>query len=195
MVNKWIEALKIYNRNKGMWCLPKKGTKEYKKVMDIMNNMVKQEKKPKTKQKNKSKNKSKIEQSEKQLTNREKNDIEKEKIKKNLINELKKAPLDNDIYNKFLENIENLRMIQNKVFHKRGDKRNLTILKKNLASLLTYVENYTLKIEILRLIEKYVERYEQEYEEMDFEDQIEYTLNKLPVDKLNNHFNNNFNGL
>ena len=35
---KWLEALKIFNRDhKGTWCIPKKGTPEYKTVVDIMN--------------------------------------------------------------------------------------------------------------------------------------------------------------
>jgi len=35
---KWMAALKIYNHNKGKWCIPKKGTTEYAKVKEIMNN-------------------------------------------------------------------------------------------------------------------------------------------------------------
>ena len=33
---KWVEALKIYNSNRGMWCVPKKGTDDYNDVMKIM---------------------------------------------------------------------------------------------------------------------------------------------------------------
>lgn len=36
MPNAWIEALKEYNASKGMWCLPKKGSEEYKEVMEIV---------------------------------------------------------------------------------------------------------------------------------------------------------------
>ena len=36
MPNVWIEALKEYNASKGMWCLPKKGSEEYKEVMAIV---------------------------------------------------------------------------------------------------------------------------------------------------------------
>jgi len=36
--NKWMAALKKYNHNKGKWCIPKKGTTEYAKVREIMNN-------------------------------------------------------------------------------------------------------------------------------------------------------------
>jgi hypothetical protein len=34
---KYFEALKIYNDGKPAWCSPRKGTKEYKKVIAIMN--------------------------------------------------------------------------------------------------------------------------------------------------------------
>ena len=35
---KWLDALKIFNRDhKGTWCIPKKDTPEYKTVVDIMN--------------------------------------------------------------------------------------------------------------------------------------------------------------
>jgi hypothetical protein len=33
---KWIEALKIYNQSKDMWCIPKKGTEDYNEVIAIM---------------------------------------------------------------------------------------------------------------------------------------------------------------
>jgi hypothetical protein len=32
MANIWLSALKEYNRGKSSWCIPKKGTPEYKKV-------------------------------------------------------------------------------------------------------------------------------------------------------------------
>lgn len=34
---KWVEALKIFNRGKGMWCIAKKGSPEYDEVKKIMN--------------------------------------------------------------------------------------------------------------------------------------------------------------
>ena len=34
---KYFEALKIYNDGKPAWCSPRKGTKEYKNVIAIMN--------------------------------------------------------------------------------------------------------------------------------------------------------------
>ena len=45
---KWLAALKIYNKNKGRWCIPKKGTAEYAKVKDIMNEEVSLKKKTTT---------------------------------------------------------------------------------------------------------------------------------------------------
>ena len=39
MPNAWISALKLYNLKKGMWCLPKKGTKEHAEVMKIVAKM------------------------------------------------------------------------------------------------------------------------------------------------------------
>ncbi len=33
---KWIEALKKFNDGKGEWCVPKKGTREHKEVLSIM---------------------------------------------------------------------------------------------------------------------------------------------------------------
>lgn len=36
MPNAWIEALKKWNEGKGMWCLPKKGTKDYDEVRALM---------------------------------------------------------------------------------------------------------------------------------------------------------------
>lgn len=32
---KYVEALKIFNKRKGKWCLPKKGTKDYREVLQI----------------------------------------------------------------------------------------------------------------------------------------------------------------
>ena len=37
MANKWITALKAFNRDKTEWCVPKKGTKGYEQVKKIMN--------------------------------------------------------------------------------------------------------------------------------------------------------------
>lgn len=37
MSNKWITALKFFNKDKKEWCVPKKGTKGYDKTMKIMN--------------------------------------------------------------------------------------------------------------------------------------------------------------
>ena len=34
--SKFNKALKQFNKNKPNWCIPKKGTKDYKKVMEIM---------------------------------------------------------------------------------------------------------------------------------------------------------------
>ena len=35
---KWLDALKIFNKDhQGAWCIPKKGTPEYKTVVDIIN--------------------------------------------------------------------------------------------------------------------------------------------------------------
>mgnify|MGYP005856843491 CR=1 FL=1 len=34
----WIQALKIWNRGRDVWCVPKGGTKEYDEVIDIMQN-------------------------------------------------------------------------------------------------------------------------------------------------------------
>jgi hypothetical protein len=39
MPNSWISALKQWNAETGMWCLPKKGTKEHEQVMTIMQRM------------------------------------------------------------------------------------------------------------------------------------------------------------
>ena len=39
MGNKWIEALKLYNKDNKNWCVVKKGTKEYDKVKKMMDNM------------------------------------------------------------------------------------------------------------------------------------------------------------
>ena len=33
---KWISALKKYNESKPMWCIPRRGTIEHKKVLEIM---------------------------------------------------------------------------------------------------------------------------------------------------------------
>ena len=33
----WMEALKKFNAGKGEWCVPKKGTREHKEVISIMN--------------------------------------------------------------------------------------------------------------------------------------------------------------
>jgi hypothetical protein len=33
---KWIEALKVFNNNKSVWSIPRKGTKDYDEVRAIM---------------------------------------------------------------------------------------------------------------------------------------------------------------
>ncbi len=33
---KWIEALKKFNTGKGEWCIPRKGSREHKEVLSIM---------------------------------------------------------------------------------------------------------------------------------------------------------------
>ena len=33
---KWIEALKKFNAGKGEWCIPRKGSREHKEVLSIM---------------------------------------------------------------------------------------------------------------------------------------------------------------
>ena len=33
---KWIEALKKFDAGKGEWCVPRKGTREHKEVLSIM---------------------------------------------------------------------------------------------------------------------------------------------------------------
>ena len=38
----FVEALKIWNKNKNYYCIPKKGTKEHAEVMEIMNSLPKQ---------------------------------------------------------------------------------------------------------------------------------------------------------
>lgn len=47
MTNSWIDALKKWNAGKDMWCLPKKGTKDYDEVKALMS--PKAEKTPKAK--------------------------------------------------------------------------------------------------------------------------------------------------
>jgi len=37
MPNNWVQALKIYNKGKNEWCIPKKGGKEYEEIKKIMN--------------------------------------------------------------------------------------------------------------------------------------------------------------
>ena len=37
--NLWIESLKIYNQNKGSFCVPRKGTTEYNEVIKIFNTL------------------------------------------------------------------------------------------------------------------------------------------------------------
>ena len=33
---KWVEALKKFNDGKGAWCIPRKGSREHKEVLSIM---------------------------------------------------------------------------------------------------------------------------------------------------------------
>jgi hypothetical protein len=44
-----MQALKIWNRGKDMWCVPKGGTKEYDEVIDIMQNNPSAQRTPKRK--------------------------------------------------------------------------------------------------------------------------------------------------
>lgn len=41
---KWIDALRVYNQNKGKWCIPRKGTLDYNQVRNIMSGKGKQKK-------------------------------------------------------------------------------------------------------------------------------------------------------
>ena len=41
MANKWITALKSFNKDKPEWTVPKKGTKGYEQVKKIMNKPLK----------------------------------------------------------------------------------------------------------------------------------------------------------
>ena len=43
---KWIEALRKFNEGTGTWCIPKKGTKEYEAVRDLMAGKVKKPEPP-----------------------------------------------------------------------------------------------------------------------------------------------------
>ena len=63
MVNVWIQALKEYNKGNGAWCLPRKGTKEYEKVRQIMDALkgVKTNKKQKEETNNKTPSKGRME--------------------------------------------------------------------------------------------------------------------------------------
>jgi hypothetical protein len=45
----WIQALKIWNRGRDVWCVPKGGTKEYDEVIDIMQNNPSAQRAPKRK--------------------------------------------------------------------------------------------------------------------------------------------------
>jgi hypothetical protein len=49
MSNSWIQALKIYNKDKNAWCLPRKNTREYNEVKQIQNNLSGRNKKPEVK--------------------------------------------------------------------------------------------------------------------------------------------------
>ena len=55
---KWIEALKLYNKGKGMWCIAKKGTPEYDEVKKIMN----RDKAPAVAERNKERSQKSLEQ-------------------------------------------------------------------------------------------------------------------------------------
>lgn len=35
--NRWIKALQSYNAGKGDWCIPRKGSEDYNKIMNTMN--------------------------------------------------------------------------------------------------------------------------------------------------------------
>jgi hypothetical protein len=45
----WIQALKIWNRGRDVWGVPKGGTKEYDEVIDIMQNNPSAQRTPKRK--------------------------------------------------------------------------------------------------------------------------------------------------
>jgi len=55
MPNAWLLALKEYSKKKGMYCVPKKGSKEYDEVMKIKEKLMKDKPKPKTEKKKKEK--------------------------------------------------------------------------------------------------------------------------------------------
>ena len=50
MVNTWITALKQYNVGKDKWCIPKKGSDDYNKIMGGVKSNKKEDKQQKTKQ-------------------------------------------------------------------------------------------------------------------------------------------------
>jgi len=49
MPNKWVQALKEYNKGKSEWCIPKKGGKEYQDIKKIMNGETNEQNKNKEK--------------------------------------------------------------------------------------------------------------------------------------------------
>ena len=63
MANKWLDALKEYNKGKSSFCIAKKGSKEYQEVIKIMDKMNKADNinKPTTKKNNKTNNKPTLE--------------------------------------------------------------------------------------------------------------------------------------
>ena len=46
MPSLWIDALKQFNHEKGMWCIPRKGSEDYDKVRALMGNMKDAKNKP-----------------------------------------------------------------------------------------------------------------------------------------------------
>jgi len=205
MVNLWIKALKEFNQNKGMWCMPKKGTSDYLKVKKIMERMKKTDTKPKKTTPKKEKPKKTTPKKEKPKKEKPKKEKPKKttpkkstpkkttpkketssvSLYKQIEQIIKKTDLKKREQNTLInaiDRLKNTRSMVGKVMTRYEIQGVRASEKRAYITAMTKVrliKDSDLKFKLRDMIEEYTNKNYKPYDELDFEGQVEYNLNKL----------------
>jgi len=207
MVNLWIKALKEFNQNKGMWCMPKKGTSDYLKVKKIMDRMKNTDTKTITKKTTPKKEKPKKEKPKKEKPKKEKPKKTTPKkttpkkttpkkttpkkatssvsLYKQIEQIIKKTDLKKRDQNTLINAIDRLKSIRNMAgqvmsrYHIQGVRAREKTAYITAMTKVRLIKDSDLKFKLRDMIEQYTNKNFVPYDELDFEGQVQYNLNKL----------------
>ena len=192
MVNLWIKALKEFNQNKGMWCMPKKGTSDYLKVKKIMDRMKNTDTKTITKKTTPKKEKPKKEKPKKttpKKTTPKKTTPKKATSSVSLYKQIeqiiKKTDLKKRDQNTLINAIDRLKSIRNMAgqvmsrYHIQGVRAREKTAYITAMTKVRLIKDSDLKFKLRDMIEQYTNKNFVPYDELDFEGQVQYNLNKL----------------